>query len=195
MRQLFIKKKINTNFDIANKLNLDVNSVPIDSYKTTHLFTSEIGLRNFQYKVMHKCITTRAKLFEYRIADNPNCEFCESLNNAVVDNFNHCFIECPATIETWNNFKIINQEFFNVSININPTNILLNKRIWETSRIKSNKINEIKTIVKKILVSANHIRKIITPPEMRSLFENRRDLDHYKYISKNQIDKFNSIWS
>jgi hypothetical protein len=68
-------------------------------FKLSFSITRETKLQSFQYRIIHRIITCRKRLFDIKIADSPKCQFC---NNE--DNITHFFLFCPIAHNFWNTF-------------------------------------------------------------------------------------------
>jgi len=82
------------NFDPVNNFSLPNN--PFDTW-----FTTQTYYQSFHFRVLHRAITTRAKLELYRILDSAVCPFCEEAE----DDFEHALYKCPLSRFTWQNFQ------------------------------------------------------------------------------------------
>ena len=53
----------------------------------------------FQYKIIHRIIVCNKKLFDMKIKDSPNCNFCNQ-----IDDIYHFFFYCPMVQTLWWSF-------------------------------------------------------------------------------------------
>ena len=61
--------------------------------------TRETKLQTFQYKLVHRLIVCQKKLFDMKLADNPNCLYCNE-----TDDLPHFFLHCNKSNQFWNSF-------------------------------------------------------------------------------------------
>ena len=61
----------------------------------------ETKIQTFQFKLVHRLITCQKKLFQMKITDNPNCNYCGKL-----DDIQHFFLYCDKSEAFWNSFFI-----------------------------------------------------------------------------------------
>ena len=66
-------------------------------YKKHFSITRETKLQSFQYQIIHRLITCKKRLFDMKIAENPECDFCKD-----IDNIRHFFLFCPKVKSFWN---------------------------------------------------------------------------------------------
>lgn len=69
------------------------NSVIVDVY----LLTNNATLRWFQYRLVHRLITTNLKRSKYENISN-KCDFCKT----EVETVQHLFVQCPVVMRFWN---------------------------------------------------------------------------------------------
>jgi hypothetical protein len=62
--------------------------------------TRETKLQSFQYKLIHRIISCRKRLFNIKIVDDPACLFCESK----IDDLKHFMLSCPKAKSFWQSF-------------------------------------------------------------------------------------------
>ena len=78
-------------------------------------------LQSFQYKIIHRIIPCKEKLFVWKIEENSNCNFCNEN-----DDIRHFFLLCPKVKDFW-------LSFFNWWNHISSIKIPLNYRDLEES--------------------------------------------------------------
>ena len=72
-----------------------------ESYSLPFLCTREPKLRIFQFKLLHRRISTNRYLFKIGISSSELCSFCENLSETLL----HLFWECPQVKIVWNKVK------------------------------------------------------------------------------------------
>ena len=91
-------------------------------FKLSFITTRETSLQSFQYKILHRTITCRKKLYEMRLVDSPICTVCT--DSTEVDNLQHFFCNCSYVNTFWVDlFTWLNRKF-NYSLTINEKDIL-----------------------------------------------------------------------
>jgi len=68
------------------------------TYSLPFLCTRESKLRVFQFKLIHRRISTDRYLFKVGISSSEQCSFCENTSQSLL----HLFWECPKTKVFWN---------------------------------------------------------------------------------------------
>jgi hypothetical protein len=68
-------------------------------YHLAFNITRETKLQSFQYRIIHRTITCREKLFQIKLNQSPQCLFCNK-----VDNIIHFLLLCKKTKEFWQSF-------------------------------------------------------------------------------------------
>jgi exonuclease III len=76
-----------------------VNDIWENIFRISFKITRETKLQTFQYKIIHRLIACRKKLFDWKIVDHPTCLFCSEL-----DDLRHFFLLCVKTDQFWNSF-------------------------------------------------------------------------------------------
>ena len=68
-------------------------------FKLPFRCTRETKLQSFQYRLVHRIIPTRKKLYEWKIVNEPNCTFCNE-----IDDTRHFFLLCSKVQIFWDTF-------------------------------------------------------------------------------------------
>ena len=68
------------------------------TYSLPFLCTRESKLRVFQFKLIHRRISTNRYLFKVGLSSSEQCSFCENTSGSLL----HPFWECPKTKVFWN---------------------------------------------------------------------------------------------
>ena len=56
----------------------------------------QIRIPSHQYKIIHRFIPCRKKLFDWKISDTPNCKFCNK-----IEDLKHFYLSCSKWTEFW----------------------------------------------------------------------------------------------
>ena len=70
-----------------------------DIFRLPFIVSRETVLQTFQYKLIHRLITCKKKLYDMRIAGDPNCLYCTG-----TDTLLHFFLFCPKIAAFWKYF-------------------------------------------------------------------------------------------
>jgi exonuclease III len=70
-------------------------------YHLAFNITRETKLQSLQYRLIHRTITCRKKLYDMKLSDNPQCLFCDNL-----DDITHFFLFCDKTQDFWHSFLL-----------------------------------------------------------------------------------------
>jgi len=71
------------------------------SYSLPFLCTRESKLRIFQFKLLHRRISTNRYLFKIGLSPSELCSFCNNSSETLL----HLFWECPQVKTFWNDVK------------------------------------------------------------------------------------------
>lgn len=90
-----------------------------DIFNRTFRFSRETKLQSFQYRILHRTIPCRKKLFEQRIVDSKDCTVC-----GVVDNLQHFLFACDYVKQFWTMLKTWLYENLEYELELAVKNIL-----------------------------------------------------------------------
>jgi hypothetical protein len=150
------------NFDLTNNFELPNN--PFDAW-----FTSQTYHQSFHFRVLHRAITTRAKLELYRILDSAVCPFCEEAD----DDFEHALYKCALSKFTWQNFQTY-LGLVGVTFTVTTANVIFGI----PRKVKhSNIINIVANRIKKILLSPSSDRRCLSVDEIVNIAKDQFQLE------------------
>jgi len=69
-------------------------------FSLSFCISRETKLQSFQYRLIHRIIPSRKRLFDMKIVESPACVFCDN----AVDNIVHFMLFCPKTQVFWQSF-------------------------------------------------------------------------------------------
>ena len=96
---------INDNFDLYENIWKYI-------YENVYFSTVDNKLRNFQLKLIHRCLPRRRILFISNMCDSPMCNFCKT----EPDSFVHIYALCPMIQTFWVQIiELINMLFPNIT--------------------------------------------------------------------------------
>jgi hypothetical protein len=172
------------NFDLTNNFELPNN--PFDTW-----FTSQTYHQSFHFRVLHRAITTRAKLELYRILDSAMCPFCEEAD----DDFEHALYKCALSKFTWQNFQTY-LGLVGVTFTVTTANVIFGI----PRRVKhSNIINIVANRIKKILLSPSSDRRCLSVDEIVNIAKDQFQLElavakRHPRVPVSQNYVFNKKW-
>ena len=100
---------------------------------------NDIKLRWFQYRIIHRILSTNTYLYKIGIANNSNCTFCTEENETLL----HIFGQCRFVQSLWDNILT----WINDTLDINVELTLSEKILGKTGR-SNIVINLIITLIK-----------------------------------------------
>ncbi len=150
-------------------------------------------LQTLHYKILHRAITTRAKLFQYRKIESPVCPFC----NDHEDVLEHSLYKCDLAKHTWSNFQRWLDKY-NIPFQIKVVNLIMGVK----EQIPFGPLlNTIILLIKRILVSPTESRRALSLNEIDNIVKDQLRMERIQINSiakkhKNlRILKFNKRWN
>ena len=67
------------------------------TFRLPFMMSRETAIQSLQYKILHRIIACNKWLYNIRIKDSPNCNYCDS-----VDTIQHFFLNCNNDKTFWN---------------------------------------------------------------------------------------------
>ena len=95
-----LKKETIPEFNQHDKWKVDINKTDINwknIYSNTFISTTDLQLRNFQYKFLMRIIPTNVLFLKYKIKNSNLCDFC----NMNIESNKHMFWGCIHTQHFW----------------------------------------------------------------------------------------------
>ena len=164
---------------------LGINLVDKEWFKISHYnwkCTQEVKLRWFQFRLMNRILCTNTLLVKIGKSVNPNCSFCNEVQESIV----HLFWDCKHIMNYWKDF----QNWINGNLN---TNISLNKNVvlFGNYQFKDYVFNNI------LLVLKFNIYKSRVKKEKPSFAFGKKDLErlyiHEKFMYNVSLQNNNFI--
>jgi len=182
--------------DIIQRHSLDLNSNSLDSTPDNPFklrIVSSPYLQSLHYRILHKAVTTRAKLFQYGKLDTPECPFCDEQNDVL----EHALYKCDLAKHTWQNFQRWLDKY-NIPLTIQVVNVIMG--IKENVPFGS-LLNTIILLIKRIFISPMESRRALSLQEIENIVKVQLQVERAQVniIVKKQknarILKFNKRWS
>ena len=92
-----------------------------DVFCNLSLVTNESKLKKFQYKLLHRALPTNTFLVKIGIKNSVLCNLCRNASDSIL----HYIWLCPVVKLFWNRIKTWLEEFFDIPIELNMANIVL----------------------------------------------------------------------
>jgi hypothetical protein len=117
------------------ELQLDEDITDIENmskcFKQLYASTTSTKIREFQYRLLHRCIGINCKLFEWGIKDSYLCDLC----GKETETYLHLFCTCEKTTSLWQVVKQWTQQNTGQDLDIQPANIILGNKNPATNTI------------------------------------------------------------
>ena len=91
--------------------------------KSTMLLTNCTKLRNFQYKLTHRILTTNVQRNQWDTTVPPECSFCKE----TMENYAHLFLKCKIVHQMWKALKKWLYHFCYVPLELDLYQLMFNK--------------------------------------------------------------------
>ena len=159
-------------------------------WKTSKI--SDINLKWFQTKILHRCLGNNVLLKQMKIIDSDQCIFCQD----GTDTIEHMFWECNEIHAFWNQLMdILNRKCINtVNVNVTKSLVLLGHDpnihldnvsyfilIFAKKYIYQCKLKEVKPILKVFLSKLKYRHKIEKYNARMKFSQNKFDIDWMPY--------------
>ena len=171
--RMYITKAQTEVFDLdrlveKHQINIDnLQHIPTNPFNIW--FTTQTYHQSFNFRILHRAITTRSKLEKYRIIDSDICPFCDESE----DNFEHALYRCELSKYTWSNFQTY-LDLINSNFTIAVPHIILGiARDVRHSMI----INTVASRVKQILLSPKSERRSLSVDEILNIARDQYHLE------------------
>ena len=145
----------------------------------------EVKLKDFQFKLNNKILTTKSFLYRINKVDNDTCSYCEHNSETL----KHRFVDCQKVKEFWDDLKVWLQTHANLSINISDKSLIFS---WQKEK---SFMNYLLVVAKYYIYKTKFTSRRLNIAGFKSLL--KKKFDGEKYIAKinNRYDKFLGKWS
>jgi exonuclease III len=184
---LFIKSIQSCTAHIANKwsqkLNINITENHLlKCFEIIRQISQDIKTQNFQFKLIHRILTTNTYLYMCGIQTDNRCSFCAN----EPESLEHIFFYCPHSNKLWKLFETWLETKTGSVINLNISDVLLgNPRL-------SILINHLLVILKRYIYNCKYQTKIPKFMEALSFIKFYRAIEKYNLI--NDEDLFTQKW-
>lgn len=178
------KPKYETKWE--NELNLDVDRFWWKLHnRAIFKISTDVQIQWFQYRIVHRILTTNVFLKRIGIVQSDLCSFCD----IYPENLSHIFWECTYVEELWNSFFEWINDQTNMMIDANIVDILFGK----LSKHK-NLINLLIILVKRHIYKKRNNKMLPSFEGLKREILYYRNLEHYMYKKNNNEDNFYKRW-
>lgn len=102
--------------------NVDIQEIDEAFLRIKELATN-IKLRDFQFRFLHRRILTNKTLYEWKIVTSDRCTFC----TVEYETIEHLFLECTVVKRFWTQFYCWYEGMTDTEINVSPKDLVLNQ--------------------------------------------------------------------
>ena len=141
--------------------------------------------RSFQYRMLNRAIITNVKLFQWKIIDSPNCNFCQIERESV----RHLFYECTVVKQLWEEIVQMVNDCFNVKCVLSYQRIVFNE-IAE----KKGVANFICLITKHYIYKKHVQMKAPNVVELKALLRGIENMEKYIAMRNMKLRKHEIKW-
>ena len=147
--------------------------------------TADSKLRDFQYKIIHRILSTNRLPYLYKIKNSPFCDECTETEEDLI----HLFYSCPKKLKLWENFANALSTKVNMYPYVNAENIILG--IYDETKDLENTLI---LLVKRYIFINKSLKREITIKNL-FYFLNRQRLLETNAINLRQKAKNEKKWS
>ena len=138
-------------------------------YKHIYFSSSNNILKNFQLKLIHRCLPRKRILWRSGKVDSPNCNFCNTVNDDII----HIYYSCNVSKEFWSKVATYTHLIMpNVTV-LNQFDIIFGPISFE---------NELLSFI--VLAAKHHIHRSYWSHRSPNIDVFKTLLDKYEYIER-----------
>ena len=138
-------------------------------YKHIYFSSSNNILKNFQLKLIHRCLPRKRILWRSGKVDSPNCNFCNTVNDDII----HIYYSCNVSKEFWSKVATYTHLIMpNVTV-LNQFDIIFGPISFE---------NELLSFI--VLAEKHHIHRSYWSHKSPNIDVFKTLLDKYEYIER-----------
>ena len=130
--------------------------------------TSNVALRNVQYKILHNTYPTMKHLFLWRIKESPNCTACQTPETTI-----HAVWDCNIAQTAINNLLPI---YRTAKRN---QNLIISKEDFVYGLRNDGATSTIFTLLKKKLILQRERKQVVTPEEIILMIKEEMAIEKY----------------
>ncbi len=159
-------------------------------YNNIFLSTVCTKFRDFQFRLLHRSITTNKKLVIMKISTNDKCTFC----NIEIETIEHLLYECQSCQLIWQRlFNLITQQT-GFNINLTKTNVILGVPLGGNFPVKQ-AINTCLVIAKQYIYACRCLKKIPSYNELMERIKTYKLIEYKIALKNDKIVKHNRKWN
>ena len=147
--------------------------------------STDISLRWFQYRIIHRILGTNSFLYKIRVIDSNLCTFCNEQPETIL----HLFWSCPKSSQIWEDIRVWIKNELDIDIDFNCIDIIFGLSLETYSSI-----NLIICIVKRYLYKQKMNKCIPNIIEAKKYIKYYMKLDEHIYKKNLNYDAFLKKW-
>ncbi len=181
---------------VNNRHKLDGNLVNVirnNPFVNLRKTTSDVKLRNIQYKILHNIYPTMKHLNKWKIKNTPNCGHCNTVETTI-----HAIYECPIAIDCWQKLnRILNGRIGNLT----PLEILegtagsANQNLLGLSNNERFGLDTVLILLKQKLILQREGKLLLLDIEIENVIKNWMKIERYIAIKNDKLRKHELRWS
>ena len=156
------------------------------NFKAIYVTTNVPKLRSFQFRLLHRAITTKIMLHKWGLQTDENCYYCSQYKETII----HLFVECEVVKQIWEAVQNYVHKRFNISFKIEADAILFNK----VHANRGNVANLICLLVKQYIYRQKCLDKGLNPQALIKYLFQVECTEKYIAQKNNLIIKHNKKW-
>ena len=143
--------------------------------------------RSFQYRLVQNALITNEKLFQWKIIDTPNCQFCDK----EVETYLHLFVYCKNVQPFWVKVEEFMHTFNKDAIIFSEYNIFWNRFVKEP---KTHIKNVICLLAKQYIYRQRCWKKQLNIKEFIAIVFKIKNYEKYYAIMNSKLSKHQRKW-
>ena len=155
------------------------NNIPFRSWSSSKL-------RWFQYKIIHRILTTNKSAFLYKIQDSPLCTFCKRSEETI----KHILFDCVHVKRLWQ--RLLEWIEYKTGIVLEPT---LSNIIFGYIEKRNDVLNLIFTVTKYFIYTCKYQNKRPNINGLKAKLQDTYYIHKQIFYTKCRYDIFTSFWS
>ena len=149
--------------------------------------STDTRLQVFQYKVLHRVIATKQKLFQQKMVNSPFCQDCCN----VIETVEHMFIKCPKVKLLWEKMAQKFKQKENIEITLNEDSCIFG--LFSTNSY-IRKWNWLAMQIKFFIYKCRLNSKVPLLPAFEAMLQSKLQIMRYSAIHFRSFKEFEENW-
>ena len=142
--------------------------------------------RWFQYRIVHRILTTNKDLYNYNMITSPLCTFCKTDKETII----HLMFECRYVNRLWQNLLNWIENKTDTLITLDPKTTLLGY-----TEKRNDVLNLIFLVTKEYIYSRKHANVFPTLDGLKVILQHRYNIHKCNAYTECKYNKFMTFWS